>query len=154
MAVLGSYTRTMWDYGSEKTIFRCRCTALTAANFDAQETLRAALSVAIAGITIGTLEKWQHCNSEFQTSTPPSDPFAQRESKWLIDYRDAVTEETYRMELGTADLDQLDPNDRAHAHIGDAGVVDAFVTALEAFALSKDGNAIEVVEMTFVGRNT
>jgi hypothetical protein len=154
MAVSGKYSRTLIDYGDEKTIFRANVAVLTAANFDAQATLRAALGTAIAGICIGNLNQVDYGNVDFQTNLAPDDPLAQRENKWLVQYVDDTTQQLYRCELGTADLTALDPNDRAHAHIGDADVVDAFVDAFEAYVLSPDGNSVTIKEITFVGRNT
>jgi hypothetical protein len=149
----GSYLRTLKDYGGEKTTFKIRTAELSAANFDAQATLRAALATAIAGITTGVYTRIAYGNEETQEVANPSDPFCQREMKWVIHYRETGGG-LYRCELGTADLDQLDPNDREHANIGDAGVVDAFVSAFEAYAKGPGGGAVTVVEIEFVGRNT
>lgn len=153
MAVTGVYSHTRIDYNGEKSTHRVRVAEITAANFAAQETARAAYGVAIAGICNGVFNQYNHGNQDFLTNDPSSSPLDQREIKWLITYADATTGQLYRTELPCADLAQLDPNDRAHANIGDAGAVDAFVTAFEAFVLSPDGNAVEIQEITFVGRN-
>lgn len=148
-----AYVRTMTDYDAETTVFRVNTTTLSAANFDAQVALQVALGVAIAGITLGTLQKIQYGN-EISSPGVNNDPYAQRENKWLIRYRDNLTGEGFRVELGTADLTMLDPNNRGYANIGDAGAVDAFVTAFEAYALSPNGNAVTIDSIQFVGRNT
>jgi len=146
------YTRTMTDYGAETTTFRVNTTPLTAANFDAQVALQVALGVAIVGITRGTLQKIVYGN-EIQSPGVSSDPFAQREIKWLIRYIDDTTGEPFRVELGCADMDALDPNNRGFANIGDGDVVDAFVSAFEDYVLSPNGNAVSVTSIELVGRN-
>lgn len=153
MAVEGRFSSSKIDYDGEDSSYGFRTTVLTAANFDAQHTLRVALTGAVTGITLGNTMKTTESNVDVITSNAPNEPNAQREKKWLVVYSDDVTEQEYRIELPTADLTKLDPNDRKHAHIGDAGPVDAFVTAFEAYALSPLGNAVTVKEITFVGRN-
>lgn len=153
MALRGWYNQTRIDYNKEKSTVRFRVTPITAANFEAQQTLRAAFGVAMAGICGGVINKYQWMLEDFTSEDPASDPLDQREIKWLVVYKDDVTAQTYSVELPCADLTQLDPNDRAHANIGDAGPVDAWIAAFEAFALSPDGNAVTVQEITFVGRN-
>lgn len=148
------YVRTMQDYDGESTTFRVNTAALTAANFDAQVALNVALGVGIVGITRGHLQKIVYSN-EIISPSVPDDPLSQRENKWLIRFHDAVTEEKQSpIELGTADLTVLDPNNRGYAQMGDAGAVDAFVDAFEAYVLSKDGNAVVIDSIQFVGRNS
>lgn len=147
------YTRSLTDYDAETTVFRVNSTALTAGNFDAQVALNVALGVAIAGITLGTLQKISYGN-EILSPGVNDDPLAQRENKWLIRYHDTATGNPYTVELGTADLTKLDANNRGYAEIGDAAEVDAFVTAFEAYVLSPAGNAVAIDSIQFVGRNT
>jgi len=127
--------------------------ALTAANFDAQAILRNALEAAIEGIVIGVVQRQSLGNEVIASISPSSDTAAQRESKWLVDYHDTTSLKRYSVEIGTADPDQLDAQDRAHAEIGDEDVVDAFITAFEAYVLSPTGGAVVVDEITWVGRN-
>jgi hypothetical protein len=152
---VGKYTRTLIDYDGEKTVFRVHVDDLNASNFDAQLALQVALGSAINGIVVGNLNKIEYGNETISGYDPPDDQWAQRETKWLITYKDAVTNKQYRCELGTADLEQLNPDNRDSAFIGDSGVVDAFVTAFEAYVLSPDtDNAVEIVSIVPVGRNT
>lgn len=150
---MGFYSRTLQDYDSEKTVFRIHTTDLNAGNIAAQLTLQANLGSAINNITLGTLYNIRYGNEVVTPGAAPVDPFAQREIKWLIGYRDTVAGGLYTVELGTADLDQLDPNNRNSAHIGDAGVVDQFITDFEAYALSPLGNAVDIEYIRPVGRN-
>ena len=146
------YVRSMTDYDGENTTFRVNATTLTAANFDAQVALNVALGVAIVGITHGALQKISYGNEILSPATC-EEPQAQRELKWLIRYRDDITGNPYTVELGTADTAALDPNNRGYAEIGDGGVVDAFVTAFEAYVLSPAGNAVSIDSIQLVGRN-
>lgn len=148
------YVRSMKDYDGETTTFRVNTADLTAANFDAQVALNVALGVGIVGITRGHLQKISYGN-EIVSPAVPDDPLSQRENKWLIRFHDVVNNVAQSpIELGTADLTMLDPNNRGYAHIGDGGAVDAFVDAFEAYVLSKDGNAVAIDSIQFVGRNS
>lgn len=152
MANVGFDSQTWTDYDGEHSNVRMRTAPITAANYDAQQTLRAALHTATAGIVLGTLAKNVFGNEDLVSLDKASDETAQRELKWLVSYHDATSLKRGSYEIPTADPDQLDPNDRAHAHIGDAGVVDAYIAAAEGFFKTVDGNAIVIDEITLVGR--
>lgn len=148
------YIRTMRDYDGEPTTFKVKTVPLSAANFDAEVAKNVALGVAIVGITRGHLQRIVYSN-EISSPSVPDDPLSQRENKWLIRFHDTVTEEAQSpIELGTADLTVLDPNNRGYAEMGDAGAVDAFVTAFEDMVVSADGNPVEIDSIQFVGRNS
>ena len=151
-----AFVHARWnDYGSEGSTTTFKGPALTALNFDAQNTAVTALVDAVAGITLGLRVRYAVGN-EFQTvsnATPAADANAQRERKWLIYYTDGIAMKTYQMELPCANLAHLDPNNREAANIGDAGPVDAFIAAFEAYHLSPDGNAVTVDKIVHVGRN-
>jgi len=149
---IGYLSTSHTDYDSEHANHRVYTTVLTAANFDAQAALRAAYQSAVEAIVLGIRWKYEFGTMIVNNVNPSSDAAAQVELKWMVSFHDNVTFKRYRVELPCADTAQLDPNDRAHANIGDAGVVDAFVTAFEAYALSEVGNAITVDEITLVGR--
>jgi len=153
MAVTGKYSRTLLDFNSEKSVFSITAPVISAANFAAQETLRAALGTAIANITLGTLNKAEFGNVDFLTNTPPASEIAQRESAWLIRYVDDVTQVMYHVTLGTADqVGHMSASAKGFADLAEADVA-AFVTAFEAYALSPDGNAVTVQSIMHVGRN-
>lgn len=110
---------------------------------------------AIVDITIGNVEK-----SVLKTATDkdagvvgvPSNPFAQREIKWLIRYTDSVTAKKYRSEVPTADL-AFTSAGTDFMDLGSAEGI-ALISALEAGIVSQDGNAVNVDTVEFVGRNT
>lgn len=152
MPVTGKLTISHIDYDGEVSNSFAHVTVLSAANFDAQATLRTNYVAAVEAIVLGNLQKTEYGNMSLQSNSASDDQDAQRELKWLVSYHDTTSLKRYSLEIGTADVAQLDPNDRAHANIGDAGVVDAFVTAFEAYVLSPTGGAVSVDEITLVGR--
>jgi len=152
MAVRGFDYNAWADYDNEVAGSRVTAPTLTAANFDAQAALRAAYHTAIAGIINGVLVTQNYGNFEHPNVGPAAAQGTRRELKWRVDFHDNVTLKKYKIELPTADVAVLDPNDRAHAFIGDAGAVDAFVTGMQNYVLSEVGNAITVDEITLVGR--
>ena len=141
------------DYDGEVSTVRVGVEELTALNFDAQVALGVTFMDTIAGITLGLKTGFQHMNDTKTVLGPSSDVDAQRERKWLVQWHDGITFKRYTTEIPCADLAQLDPNDRGNANIGDAGVVDAFVAAWEAYVITPDGNTAIVDEISHVGRN-
>lgn len=151
---MGFYGRTLQDYDGENTQFRVNVADLNAGNFAAELVLQAALGAAINDMVTGTLQTIRYGNETLANYAAPTDPFSQRELKWLVRYHDATTGKNFRVELGTADLANLDPNNRDRAYIGDGGVVDAFVDAFEAYVLAPEtGNAVVIDSIVPVGRN-
>jgi hypothetical protein len=140
------------DYDGETGTLQFPIAAITAENFSAQATLRGDFNIALQAIIEGVRQREQFGNRIVSSLDVASSESAQRELKWLVQYHDATTLKRYQCEVPTADTAALDANDRAHADIGDADVVDAFVTAFEAYALTPDGHAPVVDEITLVGR--
>jgi len=153
MPTSGYATIRYEDYNGEVSTVSVRSDTLTAVNFDGENTALVSLMDAIAGITLGLRTGFDIGNRTKTVLGPASDTDAQRERKWLVQYHDGVTLKRYTLEIPCADLAQLDENDRENANIGDAGVVDAFISAFQAHALTPDGNTPIVDEITHVGRN-
>lgn len=127
---------------------------LTNLNIVAESAAADALRLAAEAITLGGIQKRALVAWENDTRVEPSDPFAQREMKWLVKYTDDVTSQKYQLEMPCADLQYLDPNNSDKA-LMTAGPVAAFVSAFEAFQKSPgDGNPVTVNEILFVGRRT
>lgn len=152
MPTLGFDSITFRDYDSELSNVRVNATVLTAANFDAQATLRNAFVSAMQAISLGVKGQESFGNQIVSSLSPAGNDAAQREQKWLVQYHDSTSLKRFSFEIPCADTGALDANDRAHAEIGDSGVVDAFVAAAEAYVLSPDGGAIVIDEITLVGR--
>lgn len=140
------------DTSGENSSFRVAGADVSSANYDAQQTQVIALSDAIEGLIIGQLAERRFTSSvAFPDTVAPSDPYAQRELKWLITYSDDVTGDLQQIEVATPDLSLLVPGSDVLDLASTEGA--AFVTAFETFARSKDGNAVTVVGGRLVGRN-
>lgn len=145
----------MYDYNGETSTVTVPSADMTAANIVAWMAAGDALVTAIEGITRGlsSVKTYVAKRSPLSGDVQASDSGAQRELKWLVRYHDDTTFVRATCELPTADTAQLDPAKRGYAEIGDEGVVDAFVTAFEAFAIGPSGNAAVVDDILLVGRN-
>lgn len=144
------------DYGGEVSGFRCRTPELSGAavDYDAMLVEFVDLQDKIAGITIGLKVKAERVQGNTVALGNAPVVEAQRETKWLVQYHDDTTKKKFTLEIPCADLTMLDPGDRPHANIGDAGAVDDFVAAFEAYAITPDGGVPVVDEITHVERNT
>ena len=149
---MGRYSRTLLDYDNESTTIGVYAADLNAGNIATQITLQADFGAAINDMALGTLQRIQYGNTVESLQPPPSDPFAQRELKWRVDYRDTVNGKPGFFTIGTANAALLSATDRGKADPLNADVI-AFTTAAEAYVLSQDGNAIEIEQIVIVGRN-
>lgn len=146
---------SMMDHEEEKSPATIYAGDITAVSLPGFLTQFGALRTAIEGITIGVVAKEQWIGDEtVLSSTPPTNGFAQRETKWLVRYRGDTTEEVYRMEIGTADLALLPDGDEFLDITAGAGL--AFVTAFEAIARTPEDSAetVTVISVQHVGRNS
>jgi len=142
---------TLLDYDGDKKTTSFEGVTGTAANFTAQETLRATLVTEIQAITLGnTLNtSYSAVVTDFAVSNP-TDAFAQVNLQWIVEYVDDVTSLTYTTSIGTADLDLTDAlyNGAPALSIGTGGAGEAFKDALEAWG-RHNGNAITVTAIYF-----
>lgn len=111
--------------------------------------LRLALgAISLLNFVRHTVTTEQHADS----GALPTEPYAQREIKLLVNYRDTVTAKKYRIEIPGPDLAALaQAGTDVVDHTSNATAV-AFVTAMETYARSVDGNLITVEGMRIVGR--
>jgi len=142
------------DYSNEKSNFGVNSTVLTAGNFAAQQTLAAALAGAIEDLTIGELTKQVALVPVIDTPAIPTDPYAQRELKWLVRYQGDSSGKMFSIEIAAPDITgNVVPN----TDVADITSTDwaAFVTAFEAYAKSPDDVAetVTVIDARVVGRN-
>jgi hypothetical protein len=141
------------DYDGESGNHRFETTMLTAANWAAQATLRGDYAIALNNIILGVRARYRYGNRTIVSTSAASAPVAQRELKMLVQYHDTVTGDAIKpVELPCPNLNNLDPGDHTHFYIGDADVIDALITAFEAYVVSPAGNAVEVDELSLVGR--
>jgi hypothetical protein len=163
-------TFTVEDYDREKSSSSFNIGPLTAGNFVAKRAALDALKTAIDGIIIGEIRKTTISEQFSESVAAVTDKNAQRESKWLVTYRDETQfldvgntinnvgyGNLYSVELPTADLSLLGNNQDALDidPLTRAAVVTAFITAFEAVQNSPTGgNDVTVVSIRHVGRST
>jgi hypothetical protein len=110
-------------------------------------------------LTIAPVSKASQTDIIFDTETVPTDPFAQREIKWVVIVQDASGNKFKANEIPTANLDLLESGSKYLVKSGvvtvtaAAAAVNAFITAYEALALSQSGEALTIVDVYQVGRN-
>lgn len=158
---------TFEDYDAEKATMSVNIGPLTALNFTAKRDAVDDLEAALAGITLGQMRKTS-INEVFAGSVAAvTDQQAQRESKWLVTYRDETDfldvantianvgyGNLYSVEVPTAKLSLL-ANNSDSLILDDGGVVEAFVTAFEAVQNSPTGgNTVKVISIRHVGRSS
>jgi len=142
------------DYSNERSGFRVVSPDLTAGNFAAQETAADALAAAVDDLTIGHLSRQTLSNVLIDDPDIPTDPYAQRELKWLVRYRGATSGKMYSLEIPAPDVTG---NLVANSDLADPTSADwvAFISAFEAFARTPDNPSalVEFVDARLVGRN-
>jgi len=140
---------------AETANFRLAITGVTALNFDAVQTARVNLAIAIQAITLGnTIRQASEVNVQSAVNIPASDPLAQRENKWLCRYHGATLLQKFSVSIPTADLSLHMPNSEFLDLTGGPGAT--FKTAFEALVKSPNDGAEAVIldSVQFVGRNS
>lgn len=141
------------------TVYTGEITALTIAGLLPQ---LGAYNTAVNNLTLGVLAKTRWGEETILSNDPAALNTAQRENKLLVTYRDAVTEKSYQLSIGTIDLTVLHFIPGAGDNVafleadGATDEVLAWVTAFVAMAKSPDNeaNSVEVIAMKYVGRNS
>jgi len=154
------YASFSWyDYDSEKSGTSINLAETTELTLAAQNIAIEALRTAMNGLTIAPVSKSSQTDIIFDTPVVPTDPFAQREIKWVVIAQDSAGNKFKANEIPTANLDLLEGGSKYIVKSGvvtvvaAAAAVAAFVTAYEALALSQSGLALTVVDIYQVGRN-
>lgn len=142
------------DYSNEKSSFGVTSITANAGNLAAQQTEAAALVGAIEDLTIGEVTKQAMSLVILDAPAIPTNPYAQREMKWLVQYVGDSSGKIFSIEIAAPDItDNVVPNsDQADLTSTDWA---AFVTAFEAFARSPDNGTetVTVIGARLVGRN-
>ena len=140
------------DFGAEPTRFGFNIIQLTAANFDAQVALVAALQGAVDNVALGNFSGKTINALDVSVGPKATVNEAQRESKWRVTFTDAVDPiGNGSFEVGMADLQFLVPGSGLMDISAGAGA--ALVTAIENAVVSRLGNAVTVNQVAHVGRN-
>lgn len=142
---------TFVDFGGETSTVGVHVPDLTAANFTAQETMRNAFVAAVEAVSIASRQKTSAIAVEQVVAIDfATNPFAQRESKWLVRMRETGTGNAVSFEIPGADLSLLEPNGERLDPTSPEYA--ALVTAVQDYVRSNDLNAVTVTEVVFVGR--
>lgn len=153
MAPVGKYDVSYRDYSNEVSNFAVYIPELTAGNFTATGAAVQTLGTATNALSLGQPAR-SALVAQINTisAASPSDVNAQRERKWLVTYRDTVTNRLYSLEIPCADL--AGGNLQANTDLANLASTEwaAWVTAFEAIALSQDGNPVDVLRAQHVGR--
>lgn len=149
---MGKYNLGFIDFDSEKSSAGVDIINLTGANFAAQAALLATLRTAIEAVVLGTTVSEQViATATVFAGGPPIDPFAQRETKWLVSGTDGNGFRS-TLEIPTANLALLQPGTGLMNLTAGAGL--ALKGALDAVWLSpRSATAIVVDTVLHVGRN-
>jgi len=143
------------DYSNEKSTVTVNGEELSAANFDAQATEASALSVAIGVLSIGSLTQRAVTNVILDSPDIPTNPFAQRELKWLVSYQGDTSGKKYSMEIPCA---ALTGNVVAGSDLADLTSTPwvNFIAAFEAYARAPDNltETVSFISARVVGRNS
>jgi len=143
------------DFSEEKSSMSFHFGPITALTIGAFLTQFAALRTAAEAIVLGELsdDQWVGDSTNYAAAAP-TDPNAQRERKWLIQYEGVTSHTIYSTTLPTANLagtDFLLPGtDEADLSTTE---IAAFVTAFEALCKSPYQEAVNVLNIYAVGRN-
>jgi len=148
------------DYDGEPSNVNINTVEITAANLDAQATLLANLRLAINAIILGGVSQLVIRDTVWDTAVPATDPFAQREIKWVIIAEDTAGNKFKSNEIPMANLDLLAGGSKYIVRNGfiatpdTGGEIADFVAAYEAVAVSNAGLALTIVDMYQAGRNS
>jgi hypothetical protein len=146
----GFYSRSIRDWQGKISHFGFRVPELTAENFDAEYAKYVTFHTASKNIILGK-PAGDRFGIVYPRAAVVATPTATRRLKWRVLMRDTITGEDSVIEVGTANPELLDPNSRKLAN-RDQEDISYFISQLEGYALSPDGNAITVVEIRLVGR--
>lgn len=142
------------DYSNEKSSFGVTSVTGNAGNLTAQETAAAALAAAVANLSIGVLSRQAYALLLIDAPGIATNPYAQRELKWLVQYQGNTSGKLFSIEIAAPDVTD---NVVVNSDVADLGSTDwlAFISAFEAFAKSPDNGteAVTVVAGRLVGRN-
>jgi len=148
---MGKWNYGIVDHDGETSGIGVTMVNLTAGNFAAQAALLATLKTAVDALIIGTprSESLIAVTDEI-AGVLPADPFAQRETKWLVTGVDGLGL-TCTLEIPTANLALLGGGSGTLDISAGAGL--AFANALSAVWMSRAGSAVTVSRVIHVGRN-
>lgn len=165
---MGLYSISMLDRSGERSGFNVNIGTVTAATLPGQLTTTGALQAATAALSLATLERvGLSVFNNVVSSELPTSPWANRELKLKFTYKDteaffdaptnSIPNEgfgkIFRVEVPAPDLEALTLVAGTDIVVlTDGGVVQDWVEAFEALALSPYNGTVEVISAEIVGR--
>lgn len=140
------------DYSGERSVTSAKIPTVTAANFDDSVALAADFADQLQFLSDCTYEKTLlELVQGAANDGVPSDPFAQREIGFSIQYMDETTgrKESTRI---PGPVDDLIPQGTDILPLANLAFA-ALIAVVELNCVSRDGNAITVTRGVFTGRN-
>ena len=152
--ILSHNTFTITDYSQENSTFGFESAVLTTGNISSQTGLLATLETKTEALSIGHVAKQQIAQILVDDPGVPTDPFAQRELKWLVTYQAVTSGMKYTLEIPAPDLTD---NLVVGSDLADLSSTawDEWITAFVAVAKPADDLADSVIVLSarLVGRN-
>jgi len=142
------------DFSDEKSGLTYTSANIDAANFAAQQTAAAALAVATGALSIGDLTQRTMTDVLLSSPSIPTDPYAQRELKWLVSYQGDTSGKKFDVEIPCANLTGTVVPGTDLADVTDTLWVN-YIAAFEDFVRSPDNDTETVTFLSahVVGRN-
>lgn len=155
-------TFTLTDATNEKSTVTMYANEITAISLPGLLTDIQDMRAAIAGITLGVIQRETWGEQTILSNAVPTDNAAQRENKLLVQYQGVTTEKPYTLTIPTIDFDVLvflpGAGDAVafEAANGASAAIQEFVAQFEAHwkAPDDEAEAVVVTGMRYVGRNT
>lgn len=153
-APISSVAFTWRDYNGESAVEHVFINTLTAGNIVAQTTAINTLANALEAVTLGNMASQTITLSRTPIDgTLPTNPFAQRETKWLLRYHSVAALKRFVSEVPNADLSLLTPNTDLADMTG--AEFAALKTIWEQVVRDPDDNELTILDSAqHVGRNT
>jgi len=141
------------DFSEEKSTMQYNIGAITALTIAGFLTQNDAFLDAVQNLSLGALvhTSWTGDSTKF-SAVPPTDLNAQRERKWRVDFEDTVNLTPGHFEIPVALVTGQLITGTDKADMTTAEWV-ALVSAAETLLKSNDGNSINILGATLVGRN-
>lgn len=144
---------TYKDYSNEKSTMKYNIGPITVGTIAGFLTQNDAFLDAVQALSLGALvhSSWTGDSTKF-TGVAPTDVNAQRERKWRVEFEDTVnlTPGSFEIPVALVTGQLLTGTDKANIATTEWA---ALIAAAETLVKSDDGNSINILGATLVGRN-
>lgn len=142
------------DFSDEYSNFGINIADVDEVNWVATDTAVGVIQTALAALTVGNIASRQLvAYNETVNDTRPSNAFAQRETGLRLHYQDDVTGKKYHVTVPAPDLSLIAEGGTDDVDMT-LSIVSTLTAAIEAVAVSPEGNGITFYRGTIVGRRS